>query len=213
MDTERAIFSDESSKNHFRVTIFGSARINKNSSVYKEVYEIGKMLGEREIDVVTGGGPGIMEAASTGHKIGRKKGKNESHSIGLGIVLPKEQKFNKGVDVLTTFKRFSNRLDEFMLLSDAIVVAPGGVGTLLELFYSWQLIQTEKISTIPIILMDEHWKGLMEWLKKYPLKQKYFTKSDMNLLFLAKNAKEVIKIIDKTHINYKNGKVKKKYFR
>lgn len=161
------------------------------------------MLGERGIDVVTGGGPGLMAAASNGHKEGRRNKKNNSHAIGLEIELPKEQKTNEGVDVLRRFKRFSNRLDNFMLLSDVIVVAPGGVGTLLELFYSWQLVQVNKINNIPIIIIGSHYKGLVKWLSDYPMKKKYFSRKDLELLFLAKDAKEAIKIIDK--INYGHG--------
>ena len=119
----------------FRVAIFGSARIKENDSRYKQIYTLAKMIAAEGFDVVTGGGPGIMEAANKGHKDGRKKGKIV-HSFGLNIVLPKEQTANKHLDIKKDFERFSERLDYFMYLSNVVVVAPGGVGTLLEFFYT-----------------------------------------------------------------------------
>ena len=112
---------------------------------------------------------------------------------------------NDYVNVKKQFTRFSERLDNFMLLSNAIVVAHGGVGTLLELFYSWQLMQVKKICNTPIILLGKQWKGLIEWLKKEPLKRKFFSKEDLELLFVAKNSKEAIKIIKEAYEEYKKG--------
>jgi uncharacterized protein (TIGR00730 family) len=196
-------FDRELKKKRFRVTIFGSARVKKNDDVYKQVYKLAKMVAKRGIDVVNGGGPGIMAAASLGHKAGRKG--SGSHSIGLGIQLPHEQGFNRGVQVEKVFKRFSKRLDNFMALSNVIVVAPGGIGTTLELFYAWQLMQVNHICNIPIILLGTEWSGLIKWLEKEPLKKKYFDKDDLRLLFLAKNSDEAIKMIDEAYKNYKNG--------
>jgi uncharacterized protein (TIGR00730 family) len=199
----RKTFERELKEKKFRVTIFGSARIKRNDTVYKQVYSLAKMIGERGVDVVNGGGPGIMAAASLGHKAGRKK--SGAHSIGLGIVLPHEQRFNKGVQVQKKFKRFSRRLDNFMALSNVIVVAPGGVGTTLELFYAWQLMQVKHICNVPIILLGKQWKGLIEWLENEPLKNKYFSKEDLKLLFWAKNSSEAIKMINEAYKNYKQG--------
>jgi uncharacterized protein (TIGR00730 family) len=182
------------SKGDFRVAIFGSARIKKNDSVYKHVYSIGKLLGEKDIDLVTGGGPGLMEAANGGHKAGSKI--TGARSIGLNIKLPREQKVNKHLDVKKEFATFSERLDIFMRLSNAVIVAPGGVGTMLELFYAWQLVQVSQICNIPIILLGDVWKGLAEWLKKEPLRKRYFNKKDFDMLFFAKNSKEAIDIIE-----------------
>jgi len=181
---------------HFHVTIFGSARMKKNDPSYKLVYNLAEMIGERGIDIVTGGGPGIMEAASLGHKTGRRKNRFESHTIGLGIKLPHEQKFNKGVNISKVFDKFSNRLDNFMLLSNAVVVAPGGVGTMLELFYTWQLMQVKHTCHIPIILLGDTWDGLIKWLERKPLKKRFFDKRDLNLLFHAKTCDGAIEIID-----------------
>ena len=193
----------ELKKREFRVTIFGSARMKKGSKEYNEVYNLAKMVGLRGIDLVTGGGPGIMEAAGAGHKIGSKN--NDAHTIGLNIKLPHEQRMNPYVDVKKQFTRFSDRLDNFMLFSNAIVVAHGGVGTILELFYSWQLMQVKRICHIPIILVGEQWIGLMKWLRKEPLRRKFFNEEDLELLFLAKNSEEAIRVIDEAHDAFKNG--------
>jgi uncharacterized protein (TIGR00730 family) len=194
-------FYKETKKEEFRVTVFGSARIKKTDKIYQEVFELGKMLGERGMDVVNGGGPGLMNAVSAGHKIG-KNGTN-AQTIGLNIKLPHEQKINKNVTLIKEFARFSKRLDNFMLLSDAVIVCPGGLGTLLELFYTWQLIQVEGINNIPVILMGDMWDGLIEWTEKQPLKRNYLDKKDLQSLFIAKNAKEALEIIDKAYEAYK----------
>ena len=146
-----------------------------------------------------------MEAANSGHEEGAKDGKNHSESIGLGIKLPKEQIFNKSVKLKEEFVRFTDRLDNFMLLSDAVVVASGGVGTMLELLYTWQLMQVNKKKKIPIILLGDMWPGFLKWLKEWPLRKKYFTKEDYNLLFVAKNSTEAIKVIDRTFDKFKDG--------
>lgn len=203
MDKKRAKYLNELRKDEFRVTIFGSARVPKGSKLYEEIYSLGKMLAERGIDIVTGGGPGLMAAASNGHKEGRKD--NHSHSIGLEIELPKEQKRNDGVDIMRKFERFSNRLDNFMLLSNVIVVTPGGVGTLLELFYSWQLVQVNKIQAIPIIILGKDYSGLVRWLEKSPMRKKYFEKKDLKFLFYCENIKKAMNIIDKAYNDFKKN--------
>lgn len=187
----------------FHVTIFGSARIKENDPEYQEVYALAKLIGEKGINVVSGGGPGVMKAATLGHKNGRKK--NNAYTIGLGINLPHEQRINPYVDFKMKFTRFSERLDNFLLLSNVIVVAPGGVGTLLELFFSWQLMQVKHACNIPIILLGKQWKGLLKWLRKVPLKRKFFNKEDLDLLFVAKDAHEAMQIIEKTHEEYNKG--------
>lgn len=200
---KKGTLKEELKKRRFRVTIFGSARTRKGTDDYKQVYTLGKLLGERGIDLITGGGPGTMEASSRGHRDGRKNEKTKT--IGLGIKLPNEQKFNKSIDISKEFKRFSNRLDHFMLLSNAIVITPGGVGTLLEFFYSWQLMQVNQICHIPIILLGKQWPSLIKWLEKKVLTRKMFDKKDIHLLFLAKDCKEAIKVIDKAYYEHKSG--------
>lgn len=188
----------------FRVSIFGSARAKRGDPEYTQIYTLAKMLGERGIDLVTGSGPGIMEAATRGHRIGRKSAGRKAHSIGLAINLPMEQRTSKS-DIIRRFNNFSNRLDNFMLLSNAVVVSPGGVGTLLEFLYTWQLVQVKQICNIPIILLGDIWPGLIKWLEKQPLRKKFFSKEDLNLIFLAKNPTEAVKMIDQAYKEYKKG--------
>ena len=111
-------FAKELEKEEFRVSIFGSARIKKNNPTYKQVYTLAKMIASENIDIVTGGGPGLMNAANAGHKAGRKN--NNIHSIGLSIILPEEKKANINLDIEENFDHFSERLDRFMLLSNEI---------------------------------------------------------------------------------------------
>ena len=201
----RARIREEIKKKHFRVSIFGSGRVKKGSREYKLAYTLGRMLGEKGIDIVTGGGSGSMEAASLGHRYGKKKANKKADTIGLTIKLPMEQTPNKSVEVVKEFKHFSERLDNFMLLSNAVVILPGGVGTLLEFFYTWQLVQVKQICNIPIILLDGMWPDFIKWLEKWPLKKKFFEKRDIQSLFLAKGCNEAVKMVDQANQEYKKG--------
>jgi hypothetical protein len=186
----------ELAKKHFRVAIFGSARIKRSSKDYKEVFNLSKMLGMDGIDVVSGGGPGIMEAANRGHEEGKREARRkETHSFGLTIKLPEEQRDNRHFDMKKDFQKFSARLDYFIELSNAVVVAQGGVGTLLEFLYTWQLIQVEKIRGMPIILLGEQWPPLVEWIKKGPLKHHLLSEEDLNSIYIVKNSKDAYKIL------------------
>ena len=202
---KRRSIKEELKHKDFRVTIFGSSRIKRGNPTYNQIKLLARMLGERGMDIITGGGPGLMMAANEGHRIGSQAKNKKTHSIGLSIKLPKEQKTNLHLDIMKKFSRFSNRLDNFMLLSNVIVIAPGGVGTFLELFYAWQLIQVKQVCNIPIILLGEQWPSLIKWLERYPLKKRFFEKKDLNLLFLAKNCNEAIKMIDTAYKEFKKG--------
>ena len=199
----------EKDKKHFKVTVFGSSRVKKNDIIYKQTKKLAFLLGKKGIDVVTGGGPGLMQAANEGHQLGNKKTGKRAHSIGIGVKLLWKQKFNKAVQYKKEFNRFSQRLDEFMLFSNAIVVMPGGLGTLLELFYSWQLVQVHHICDIPIILMGDTWRGLLKWIKKDPLVKKYLDKRDYDLIFYEKNPEKAVNIIEE---KYKRFKKREKNF-
>jgi predicted Rossmann-fold nucleotide-binding protein len=194
---------EEKDKSHFRVSIFGSARIEKGTPIYDEIYNLSKLIAQAEMDIVTGGGPGLMNSASEGHHAGRKSLK--THSIGLGINLPFKQKEAVHLDIKREFDRFSKRLDNFMQFSNAVVVAPGGVGTLLELLYTWQLMQVKQICHIPIILLGEMWLELVRWIKEWPLKSKLLDEDDVELFFLAKNCGEAFAIIEEAHKRFKEG--------
>lgn len=195
---------DEVHKNRFRVSIFGSARIKPNNKYYREVVDLAYMLGDAGIDVVSGGGPGIMEAANFGHEKGRSlHDNNHTVSYGLTIKLPKEQRDNKHFDMKKDFTNFTKRLDTFVQLSNAVVVATGGVGTLLEFLYAWQLVQVEKIYDFPIIMLGDQWPPLIEWIKKGPLKHKLLNADDLKSIYLTKNSKEAFKVIKKHYDAFK----------
>ncbi len=190
-------------KNHFRVSIFGSAKVQDGDDTYRRVKHLAEELGKRNIDVITGGGPGLMKAASEGHKIGSVD--NDADTIGIGVDLPWKQQFNDSVEYREQLPIFSKRLDEFMLLSNAAIVEPGGLGTLLELFYTWQLAQVHHICNIPIILIGEDWEGLLRWIKDYPLAKKYLSYEDYNLVFHVKNTAEALELIDEAYESFKKG--------
>jgi len=176
----------------YRVSIFGSARIKPDTKEYKGVYTLAKELAENGADIVTGGGPGLMEAANAGAKEGSS---SKSKSFGIRIDLPFEASPNEHLDIKFYHKRFSSRLDEFMRISHAVVVTPGGIGTLLELLYTWQLIQVNHISARPIILVGDMWNGFFDWIKSEPLKAQLLDKSDFDNIVIVKNVHEVTKLL------------------
>ncbi len=194
---------NELHQNHFRVAIFGSARIREDEPNYKLIHNLAKLIASAGMDVVTGGGPGLMDAASKGHHKGRKD--DSQHSIGLNIKLPMEQTDAFHLDVKKEFAHFSDRLDHFMVLSNAVVIAPGGVGTLLELFYTWQLIQVRHTCNIPIILLGEMWTDLVGWLRKWPLERGLLSTDDMALLYVTKDCEEAFTVIQKAYEEYLKG--------
>jgi len=176
----------------YRVSIFGSARIKPDTKEYKGVYTLAKELAENGADIVTGGGPGLMEAANAGVKEGSS---SKSKSFGIRIDLPFEATPNEHLDIKFYHKRFSSRLDEFMRISHAVVVTPGGIGTLLELLYTWQLIQVNHISSRPIILVGDMWNGFFDWIKSEPLKAQLLDKADLDNIIIVKNVHEVTKLL------------------
>lgn len=186
---------------HFRVAIFGSARIKQHDGLYQDVFKLAQQIGRRGIDVVTGGGPGLMEAANAGHQMGDKE--DVADTIGLTIQLPWEAEENRHLDIKKHFQHFSQRLDQFMVLSHVVVVTPGGVGTCLEFFYTWQLTQVKHICRIPIILIGEMWGDLVEWVKKFPLKDGLVSPEDLDNVFVVKDNAEALKIIDRAHHLYR----------
>jgi len=176
----------------YRVSIFGSARITQDSDLYVQVHDLAFQLASRGVDIVTGGGPGLMEAANSG----AQRGSNQSRSFGLAIQLPYESDANQHLDVKYHHRRFSSRLDEFMRISHAVVVTPGGIGTLLELFYAWQLMQVKHISRRPLLLLGDVWSGLLDWLKDGPLAMSLMDQVDFDQLILVRSVDEVIKILE-----------------
>ena len=175
------------------VTIFGSARTKKGAEHYKIAVKIAKKLAKEGFGIITGGGPGIMEAANKG----AQKGKGAS--AGLNIILPFEQEANPFIDPdkLVDFKYFFVRKVMFVKYAQAFVVMPGGFGTMDELFEALTLIQTKKIDKFPVILFDtKFWEGLIDWIKeKLDEEYHYISSKDLDLIHLTDDPDEVVKII------------------
>jgi uncharacterized protein (TIGR00730 family) len=186
----------------FRVVIFGSARIVRGDEIWSIIFELAKKIAKEGMDLVTGGGPGLMDAASEGHYAGDPD-KKTVQSIGLQIQLPTEQRSAHHLDIKREFSQFSERLDNFMELANIVVVAPGGVGTTLELFYTWQLLQVKMIRNIPIILLGDMWRDFLHWITKWPLQHQFLEHKDIDLLLLADNSSEAFEIIKKAYNEFK----------
>ena len=176
------------------ISIFGSARTKKSSPYYKDAIELSTKLTKKGYGIITGGGPGIMEAANKGAK------KGNGPSVGLNIDLPFEQTPNPYIDHEKSidFNYFFVRKVMFVKYAQAFVILPGGVGTLDELFETITLIQTEKIQKIPIILYgSDYWNGLLKWMKTIVLeKEKCISPSDFDNFILLDDIDQVIKKID-----------------
>ena len=184
----------------FRCCIFGSARIKHNSKVYQDVAELARLLAGEGIDILTGGGPGLMEAANKGAKLGQKEKRSKSLSFGISIQLDFEPIPNSHLDVQRHHQRFSSRLDDFMRLSNCIVCTPGGVGTLLELYFSWQLIQVQHIDRRPIVLLDKsYWTGLIKWMKEIPTERGLIGAKDFDWVTIADTPEEAFEIVSAEH--------------
>jgi uncharacterized protein (TIGR00730 family) len=172
------------------VSMFGSARLHQKSKYYKVAEDIAYNLANEDYAVITGGGPGIMEAANKGAR--RAKGA----SIGLNIHIPTEQKPNRYIDTLLEFRYFFCRKVMFVKYAKAFVILPGGFGTLDELFESLNLIQTNRIDSFPVILVgSEYWKGLIEWLKTTVKHHGCVVEHDFKIFKIVETADEVVKVI------------------
>jgi uncharacterized protein (TIGR00730 family) len=181
------------------VTIFGSARVKASNPFYKMADEIAYQLVQQGYGVITGGGPGIMEAGNRGAN--RAKGR----SVGLNIYLPHEQKGNIYIDPdkLITFDYFFVRKVMFMKYSQGFIVMPGGFGTLDELTEALTLIQTKKIGRFPIVLVGKKfWTGLLEWWKKVLVADKMIGADDLNLFNLVDSPEDAVKVIDDFYSKY-----------
>jgi uncharacterized protein (TIGR00730 family) len=150
-----------SKRDRYRVTIFGSARTQPGHPVYEEVKCMSRALSAMGCDIVTGGGPGLMQAANEGAQ--EADAEDRIRSIGIRVDLPFEQGANPFVEEVYQHQSFFTRLHQFVLMSDAYIVAPGGIGTLLESTMIWQLLQVRHLHDTPLIFTGPMWKGLVEW--------------------------------------------------
>ena len=182
------------------VSIFGSARTKENHDYYLLAEEIAYQLTSKGYGVISGGGPGIMEAANKGASRGNGK------SVGLNIDLPFEQKANDYIDLdkLINFDYFFVRKVMFVKYSQGFIVMPGGVGTLDELFEALTLIQTKKIAPFPIVLVGKnYWDGLLSWIKEVMLsKESNISEEDLNLFSIVDSAEEAVQKIDDFYSKY-----------
>ncbi len=195
---------------HFRVCIFGSARIKPEDDIYKKTKEIGLLLGKSGIDVLTGGGPGLMEAANIGVIEGQKSAGSKAKSFGITIELNKFEDPSDHLDIKHHHKKFSSRLDDFMRLSHAIIIVPGGIGTLLELYFTWQLLQVGHMPERPVILVGrDFWKGLIEWTKDVQIDGGLISETDLRWLSIVDTPEEVLEVISKEQQKFKD-KIKAK---
>ncbi len=197
---------------YYRTCIFGSARIKPDDEVYKQTMEIGERLGKLGIDVLTGGGPGLMEAANRGVLTGKEKSGSKSKSIGITIELNKfEEEQSKHLDIKHHHRRFSSRLEDFMRLSNSVIIVKGGIGTVLELYYTWQLIQVGHMSVRPLILVDsKFWKGLIDWMEETVVKEKLISPGDIKFAILVDTPEEAVKLIEEDYKKFKEEKTIKK---
>lgn len=173
------------------VSIFGSARLTPSHPAYQIAYEIAEKLSEKGISIITGGGPGVMEAGNKGCQAG---GKGES--IGLNIKLPREQFPNPYQTTSLAFEHFLTRKTIFMDYSEAYICVPGGFGTLDELMEAITLMQTKKMEIKPVILVNrEFWQPLMEWFRVEFLKHEMIVESDLSKFTVVDTAEEVLQAL------------------
>ncbi|MDF1505880.1 TIGR00730 family Rossman fold protein [Roseisolibacter sp. H3M3-2] len=169
------------------VTIFGSARTGPDDPQYHAAVEVGRLLAEAGFDVITGAGPGIMEAGNRGAREGG------GHSVGCNIELPFEQGSNPYVDTLVNFRYFFVRKTMFIKYSVAFIIFPGGFGTLDELFEAVTLIQTGKMYQFPVVLFGRHyWAGLVRWLQTRVLQEGKISPGDLDLMIMTDDPREAV---------------------
>lgn len=172
------------------VTVFGSARTKKNEAMYRKAMQTGRLLVESGFAVITGGGPGIMEAAN--------KGASEAGgvSVGLNIRLPSEQKANPYINHPLEFHYFFTRKVCFVKYASAFVLFPGGFGTQDEYFEAITLIQTHRIDRFPIVMIGrDYWRGLVDWMRQAMLKSNYIEAQDLELFVCVDEPKEAVEHI------------------
>jgi uncharacterized protein (TIGR00730 family) len=177
------------------VTIYGSARIKPLDELFTQTTEISRRLGELGFSIITGGGPGIMEAANKGAAEAGVK------SVGLNIELPKEQVCNAYATKVITFKHFFVRKVMLVKYATAFVIMPGGLGTMDELTEVLTLIQTHKIKPFPVVLYDgKFWKGFLDWMRSTTLARGYVSEDDFNLLRVCDDPTSVVETVQQWYI-------------
>jgi uncharacterized protein (TIGR00730 family) len=188
-----------SKQDRYRVTIFGSARAKSGSHAYDEVKRLAAALTEMGCDIITGGGPGLMQAANEGAAAANAP--DRDRSVGIRVDLPFEQQVNPFVLQAFEHKTFFTRLHHFVLASDAFVVVPGGIGTVLELMMVWQLLQVRHLRGTPLILVGHMWADLVRWAEAHLLATEppLANAEDMAIPLCVNTADEAIAMLGKCH--------------
>lgn len=183
----------------YRVTIFGSARATPDSFAYQQVKQVAKALSEMGCDIISGGGPGLMQAANEGAM--EAEAPERSRSVGIRVDLPFEQTINPFVKQVYEHGTFFSRLHHFALASDAFVIMPGGIGTTLEALMIWQLLQVRHIKDTPLIFAGKMWSGFLQWTKEAFLNQAFplANPQDLAIPECVETADEVIALLRKHH--------------
>jgi uncharacterized protein (TIGR00730 family) len=190
-------------RQRYRVTIFGSARIEKDSPIYEEVKWLASQLTEMGCDIVTGGGPGLMQAANEGSVMSDPL--NLTQSIGIRVNLGFEQEVNPFVEEVFHHQTFFSRLHQFVLISNAFIVVPGGIGTTLEAFMIWQLLQVRHLDNIPLIMVGDMWSELVTWADQNMV-QGEFSLADVEDIAIPQcvdTVQDAIEILKKAQVNWK----------
>lgn len=171
------------------VGVFGGARFEEESPFYQQAMNVGAMLSQHGFSIITGGGPGIMEAANRGAKMGRGK------SVGLNIELPHEQEPNPHLDISLSFRYFFVRKLMFVKYAMGFVIFPGGFGTMDELFEALTLVQTKKVTSFPLVLYSsEYWKGLVEWIRGTLVERGAISREDVDLIYVVDDSADIARI-------------------
>ena len=186
----------------YRVAIFGSARAHAGTFVYDEVKRLAAAFAALGCDIVTGGGPGLMQAANEG-----ATNAGASGSIGIRVELPFEQDVNPFVEQAFEHQTFFTRLHHFVIASDAFVVVPGGIGTVLEMLMIWQLLQVRHVDNVPLILVGRMWKGLVEWATTSMLDPRlaFANPEDLKIPRCVDTADEAIAVLRDVHAKWKSS--------
>ncbi|MCM8820996.1 MAG: TIGR00730 family Rossman fold protein [Candidatus Omnitrophica bacterium] len=186
------------------VTVWGSARIKEDDILYKKAVKTGKLLAEKGYAVITGGGPGIMEAANLGATLGK------GESIGINIELPHEQKPNPYIKTLISCRYFFTRKVMFVKYAKGFIIFPGGFGTLDEFSETITLIQTERIHKFPVILIGmNYWEGLIKWMEDILVGSGYIDHKDMRLFKIVEEPEEAVRCIEEFYRKGTNPKAKR----
>jgi len=193
-----------SKRDRYRMTIFGSARAKAGTFGYEETKRVAAALAEMGCDIITGGGPGLMQAANEGAATAPER----AQSVGIRVDLPFEQEVNAFVTQAFEHRTFFTRLHQFVLTSDAFIVAPGGIGTVLETMMIWQLLQVRHLQDTPLILVGKMWPGLIDWARSSMLSfdPPLANSEDMTIPRCAANGDEAIALIRECHAAWRDSR-------